>query len=100
MKRSVMRGDRAKTKRTRISLRSIRATKSATSREPEKPRRVVDQHTVARHTVRNVALEETDPLRLMLDAVVRDRGLVRADEAVDVRPVGAPHAALRRRLVE
>src|SRR4051812_4811115 len=68
--------------------------------EAEEPCRVVDQHPVARLAVGYIPFEQVQGLELVVDAVPCVRVLTRPDEAMDMWPVSAPHAAIRRRLVE
>src|SRR5437868_1382701 len=68
--------------------------------EPEEPRRIINQHPIARLAVGHIAFEQIHDLEFMVNAVAGVRVLARPDEAMDMWPVGAPHATIRRRLVE
>src|SRR5205823_8884278 len=60
------------------------------SHKSEKPRRIVDQHTVPGLPVGDVAFEQRQAAKLVLDAVFGMAVLVRTQEPMHMRPVGAP----------
>src|ERR1700730_11783965 len=69
-------------------------------RKTEEARRVVDQDAVARRAIGQITFQQRDARHLVVETVVRVSVFVGPHEAMDVRPVGAPKAALRCGLIE